>query len=421
MKGQSFCEQIRIREQSLLPVQAAQAAFYSGDILSLLPSLSEKYAEAVQFLYIDPPFCTGQDFSASCRFGQKGYKGDRAFIADVPLYGDKWESMEAYLSFMEEVLAGAKAMLRPQGILCVHIDWRTSAHMRLLLDRILGEECFINEIIWHYRSGGASKRTFARKHDTLLLYGKSKKYSLDIAAAGEMRGEEQRNHLKKETDENGRVFFSIRSNGKIYRYYEDELIPYDDVWELPHLQQKHPERTGYGTQKPLQLLDRLVCTCSRPGDLVADLFAGSGTALVSACQNGRRALGVDNAPLSMHTVRARLLELPALELDIFHTLPTVEHMNISLNTASRNGELHIMLNSFDFVHPYFPIPQLEDGREYISYWGAGLLKNGCLQTEDFAQRSPASPYLKDTLRIANKGGSAVYFVDALGNERLLRL
>jgi len=421
MQKKQLCERILIKEQSLFPAAAPFGTFYCGDTISLIPQLLKNHSESVQLLYIDPPFFTGHDFKVASHFGSKGFKGDRDFIADVPLYSDKWNSIEEYINFIRIALEGAKELLSPTGVICVHIDWRTSAHIRLLLDSVFGQENFINELIWHYRSGGGNKKAFARKHDTLFLYGKTKDYRINPLAIGEIRGQAQRNHMKKQIDEDGRVFFSIMSAGKEYRYYEDEIIPFDDVWELPHLQQKHPERTGYDTQKPLELLDRLVLTCSQEGELVADLFSGSGTTLVSACKNNRNYLGCDSAILSLQTARARLLEQPNTDLTIYHTRPVNDNTNISLNTASRNGQIHIMLNGYSFLQPTYPIPHYEDGREYITYWAAGSLENDCFTVEDFAQRSAAHPILKDTLKVANGENIAVYFADALGNHRIIKL
>jgi len=273
--------------------------FVLEDVLHALPTLTERYAGQVQTIYLDPPFATGESFQV--RLG----KG-RAIT--LPAYEDKL-SGEAYIELMRAVLTGCRTLLSSEGSLFLHVDYRMSAHMRLLLDEIFGAGNFVNEIIWMYRSGGRSKKHFARKHDTIFLYRKSPQQYFNIEAVGIPRGPDRRNHMKRSIDEQGRVCFSIRSGGKLYTYYEDTLVFPTDVWtDIEHLHQRDPERVGYATQKPEALLKRILLSCSRPGDLVADFFAGSGTTAAVAAGLGRRFLCCDRSPVAMHVLRKRLLE-----------------------------------------------------------------------------------------------------------------
>ena len=168
----------------------------------------------------------------------------------------------------------------------------------------------MDEIVWGYKSGGRATRFYPRKHDTILFYRKSRRVYFNIAAVGQPRGPEPRNHMKQFVDQDGRVGFSIRSRGKLYTYYEDDLIYPSDVWtDIEHLQQKDKERLGYATQKPEALLERIILASSREGDLVCDLFSGSGTTAAVAAKTGRRFLAVDASPLALITLRKRLLSL----------------------------------------------------------------------------------------------------------------
>lgn len=256
-----------------------------------------EYASSVQCVYMDPPFFTGQDFFYR-REKQEGARHG---------YADRWDSVEDYLSMLRGALKNAHGILKQDGLIFVHVDYRTCAHVRLLLDEIFGAGNFLNEIIWRYKSGGRSKKYFARKHDTIFLYSKSRDYYFDVQSVGVKRGRTARNHLKKAVDESGRVYFSIHSMGKEYRYYEDDLIFPDDVWEdIPHLQQKDPERTGYDTQKPEKLLRRIIACASREGDLVADLFCGSGTTPAAAFDLGRRFFALDRGDAALAVTRRRL-------------------------------------------------------------------------------------------------------------------
>ena len=267
-----------------------------------LPALIDAYGGKVQLIYLDPPFGTGDSFQ---RRGEKDDGGR------VPLFRDDMPEAD-YLKWMRAILTGCHALLSPSGSLYLHIDWRMSAKLRLMLDDIFGQDNFMDEIVWGYKSGGRATRFFPRKHDTILFYRKSRKVYFNITAVGQPRGPERRNHMKQFVDQDGRVGFSIRTNGKLYTYYEDDLIYPTDVWtDIEHLQQKDKERLGYATQKPEALLERIVLASSREGDLVCDLFSGSGTTAAVAVKNGRRFLAVDASPLALITLRKRLLSIAA--------------------------------------------------------------------------------------------------------------
>lgn len=266
------------------------------------------YEGRAQLIYLDPPFGTGDTFTA--RLGQGREK------IQVPAYADDLGQAD-YLFMMRQVLALCHGLLAPTGCLYLHIDHRMSAHLRLLLDEIFGPANFVNEIIWAYRSGGRSTRHFSRKHDNILLYRKSKSMYFDIRAVGKPRGPQRRNHMKRLVDAEGKISYSIRAGGKEYIYHEDELIYPGDVWDdIEHLHQRDPERTGYSTQKPEALLARIIKASSRPGDLVMDLFSGSGTTAAAAARLGRPFVAVDASPVSLLVLRKRLL-LAQQEIDLF--------------------------------------------------------------------------------------------------------
>ena len=276
-------------------------SFYLARSEKQLPSLIREYGGKVQLIYLDPPFGTGDSFRAKAEPGESG----------LPLFQDDMPE-EAYLRWMRTILTGCHKLLAPSGSLYLHIDWRMSAKLRLMLDDIFGADNFMDEIIWSYKSGGRATRFYPRKHDTILFYRKSRRVFFNIAAVGQPRGPERRNHMKQFVDKEGRIGYSIRTNGKVYTYYEDDPIYPTDVWtDIEHLQQKDKERLGYATQKPEALLERIILASSREGDLVADLFSGSGTTAAVAMKNGRRFLAVDASPLALITLRKRLLAAAA--------------------------------------------------------------------------------------------------------------
>ena len=250
-------------------------------------------------VYLDPPFNTGKQFEMKVRIGEKGYK-DGSPTLSLPAYDDRWESKEAYLTMMRDTLVLARDLMKKEGTIFVHIDCRMHAHMRLLMDEIFGESNFLNEIIWSYQSGGRARTYFPRKHDVILFYAKSRSYYFNIKSVPVARGDARSNHMKRGPDEDGRTYRSIMSGGKEYRYYDDEPAYPGDVWDdVSHLQQKDPQRTGYETQKPVRLLERIIRCSTQEGDLVCDLFSGSGTTAVAAANLGRRFLCVDRSTLAV--------------------------------------------------------------------------------------------------------------------------
>jgi SAM-dependent methyltransferase len=179
--------------------------------------------------------------------------------------------------------------------------------VKVQLDEVFSGN-LINEVIWHYQSGGRAEKSFSFKHDTLLLFSHEKEPFFDADAVGIERGAEKRNNMKRGQDADGRSFWSIKSAGKIYKYYDDEKLTPADVWtDISHLQQKDPERIGYPTQKPEKLLHRVVKASCPPGGLVLDFFCGSGTTLAVAEKLGRRWIGCDLGRWAIHTTRKRLL------------------------------------------------------------------------------------------------------------------
>lgn len=272
-----------------------------GDDRYILPLLVQKYAAAIDLIYIDPPFMTGRTFLSGTQLA----------------YRDVWKNdLDIYIQWLYEVFEYLHALLSRSGSLYVHLDWRVAHYAKILLDELFSSTPqnegagFKNEIIWHYQSGGRSQKHFARKHDTLLLYTKSASYCFRPERIGERRGTQKRNHMRKEIDSEGRVSWTIRSAGRLYTYSEDTLIPPSDVWsDIQHLHQKDPERTGYATQKPEALLERILLVSSDEHDLVLDCFCGSGVTPVVAERLSRRWVACDQSTLALTTTQNRLLKL----------------------------------------------------------------------------------------------------------------
>ncbi len=268
-----------------------QNLLFQGDNLAVLKSLQKdpEIAGHIQLIYIDPPFATARDF-----FGKNGEKS----------YSDKIVA-EEFLNFLKIRLLLMKELLADTGSIFVHIDQRMSHRVKILLDDIFGPENFRNEIIWNYISGGISDRFFAKKHDTIFFYSKTNAYVFNPQ-------KERTKIYKKEkilTDEKGEYVWYIRPgiNVKVpngVKTYLDKYV--QDVWNVPIINPMANERTGYPTQKPEQLLQRIILAGTNSGDLVADFFAGSGTTGIVAEKLNRRWILVDKGNHSIEVIKKRL-------------------------------------------------------------------------------------------------------------------
>lgn len=395
--------------------EGEEGAFYQGDAALVLPSLLETYAGKAQCVYLDPPFATGKKFEMRVRVGEKDWKTSKPSLT-LTAYEDNLER-ENYLEMMRAVLTGARALLTEDGVLFLHIDYRMSARLRLMMDEIFGEENLLNEIIWTYQSGGRSLKYFSRKHDTILFYRKNEKYYFDIHATGYPRGERRANHMKKHVDADGRVYRSIRSGGKVYTYYEDDPVYPSDVWtDISHLQQRDYQRTGYDTQKPLKLLTRILQCATRPGDLAVDLFAGSGTTLEAAWRLGRRFIGVDKGALSLHVARARLLGANVQ----YRMIPSEGAPEVAADGFSGVGYYHLTMRAYQPETGL--LARTFSGLDALDSWAAGYLRDGAFHVMAQASRSHAQPALPAELRLPVLSGEpALRVSDVLGRSFYYRI
>lgn len=239
-----------------------------GDWLTLAPSLPPF---CIDLLYADPPFNTGEAKRTPPNAVRAG-RGTRA------VYQDSWPDMPSYVDWLRERLIATIPALKPSANILLHVDWRTSHHVRLMLDEVLGEDRFVNHLIWQYGLGGSSPRRFARKHDDILFY------CLDPTA----------------------YWFDPPMIPATSRRLAGRTKKATDVLKIPAINNMASERTGYPTQKPLALLDVLVQACCPPGGAVLDPCCGSGTTLVAAVTAGRRAVGFDISEQAIDLARARM-------------------------------------------------------------------------------------------------------------------
>lgn len=260
-----------------------------ADNLAYLPTLA---AQSFSLIYIDPPFNTGRVQqrsrirSVASKAGTRVGFGGKTYLTekvDSPNYQD---SFEDFIAFIEPRLQQAFRLLTPNGSFFLHLDPREVHYAKVLLDQIFGRDSFMNEIIWAYDYGARSKRKWSAKHDNILWYAKD-------------------------------------PDNYVFNYDQMDRIPYmapdlvgaekaargktpTDVWWMTIVPTNSKEKTGYPTQKPLKLLERIVKVHSNPGERVLDFFAGSGTTGEAAARHGRNFVLVDQSPQAVQLMQQRL-------------------------------------------------------------------------------------------------------------------
>jgi len=285
-----------------------------GDNKLILSSLKNgplrKEIEAeggLKLIYIDPPFDVGADFSMNIEIGEESFTKKPSVIEEIA-YRDTWgKGADSFIAMIYERLKLMHGLLAEDGSIYVHCDWRVSAFMRMSLDEIFGKNNFRNEIIWHYSTLGRPDDRFAQKHDIIFYYGKSDKILFNLEEAKVPYSEEYIKSHFRDRDDNGRVCRKRFDAGKWRTYYPDAGMIPNDVWEIPYENSMSKERVDYPTQKPTALLERIIKSSSRAGDIVADFFCGSGTTLAVAEKLGRKWIGADLGRFSIHTTRKRMI------------------------------------------------------------------------------------------------------------------
>ena len=400
-------------ETEVHPSGGVKGLFCLGDAVERLEALLPEYEGKVKLVYMDPPFMTGDRFYMRVRVGAQEWRKGAGSLA-LETFSDRL-SREEYLDLLRRVLTLCRRLLCDEGMVFVHIDYRTHPHVRLLMDELFGEDNLLNEIIWVYQSGGRSVRHFSRKHDVILFYRKGPKYDFNIDAVKAAPSQPRSNHMRRHVDPDGRVYRSIRSNGRVYTYYDDEPVAPTDVWQdLGHLQQKDPERTGYDAQKPLALLDRVVRCASREGDWVLDPFCGSGTTLEAARRNGRNFIGIDLCPLALNLARRRLkgadyrVSLAGIE-------PWPDAPACEAAVQAGVGFYHVLLEAFDAAIP--GMPQEAQPLDAVDNWSVGYIRpEGYRVMAEFARSKREGELRRELAVPAYAGELALCVGDVTGRS-----
>jgi len=263
----------------------------------------------VKLIYIDPPFDVGADFSIEIEIGDEIFTKKRNILEEIA-YRDTWgQGVDSFITMIYERLSIMRDLLADDGSIYVHCDYRVNAIVRLAMDDIFGKERFINQIEWAYKTGGIPERFgFSKKHHHILFYSRGenpvfnqlrqKSYVPTLPEPHTSSG--QRLGVRRDK------FCELCVNGSPGQKYR--MVIARDIWDnISSIFRNDPQITGYNTQKPEELLNRIIAASSNEGDLVADFFVGSGTTSAVAEKLGRKWIVADLGKFAIHTTRKRMI------------------------------------------------------------------------------------------------------------------
>lgn len=282
-----------------MELNADQDFVFKADNMAVLSKIE---SGSVQLVYIDPPFNTGKvqrresiKTVRSETGTRKGFKGDSydSIRESATSYNDSFAN---YWGFLAPRLEEAYRILSDSGTLYLHLDYREVHYAKVFLDGLFGRDAFLNEIIWAYDYGARSKKRWPAKHDNILVYAKSPNYFFD----------------SEEVDREPYMAPGLVTAEKAER----GKLP-TDVWWHTIVSPTGKEKTGYATQKPEGIIRRVLTASSRPGDLVVDFFAGSGTTGAVAKKLGRRFVLVDENPEAFEVMRKRITAISSERQTVF--------------------------------------------------------------------------------------------------------
>lgn len=281
---------------NLLAIQALLA----GDPSTGLPSLRGK----VDLIYIDPPFDSKADYRTNITL-PNGDVTQKPTVLEQFGYVDLWkEGTVSYLRYLYPRLVLMRELLSEKGSIYVHIDWHIGHYIKLLLDDIFGKDNLVNEIIWHYKRWTAASSTFQKMHDTIFWYEKSTNrhiYNKQYQAFSEKTSIAKYKRIVVDGK-------AVQDKENLMERNPEDGVSMDDVWDISFLHPISKERTGYATQKPEALLERIIKASSNEGDLVCDFFGGSGTTAAVAERLGRRWITTDIGKPATLVMRKRFID-----------------------------------------------------------------------------------------------------------------
>ena len=256
--------------------------------------MKELESDSIDMIYLDPPFFTQREQKLSDSNG-KEYS-----------FADSWKSREEYLDYMKIRLIEMRRILKPEGNIFLHCDTSASHYLRVLLDKVFGDKNFRSEIIWSYKRWSNSQRGLIPNHQTILYYSKTGDYKFHTIFKDYSPTTNIDQILQERERNGGKSVYKKDENGDVVSAKAKKGVPLSDVWEIPFLNPKAKERTGYPTQKPIELLEQIITISTDECDLILDPFCGSGTTLVSAKLMNRNYIGMDISKEAVELSQSRL-------------------------------------------------------------------------------------------------------------------
>ena len=264
-----------------------------GDCLTELSKIKE---ESVDLIYLDPPFFTQKKQSLKTRDNSKEY-----FFVDV------WEDIDEYAHYIKKRLKECRRVLKNSGSIFLHCDRSASHYLRVALDEVFDGSNFQSEIVWAYKRWSNAKKGLLNRHQIIHFYSKTPDFKFNPVYEDYSPTTNVDQIFQKRTrDENGKTVYKKKDDGNCELTERKKGVPLSDLWEIPYLNPKAKERTGYPTQKPVVLLERIVELVTDEGDTVVDPFCGSGTTLVAAKLLNRKFVGIDISKDAVELTRQRL-------------------------------------------------------------------------------------------------------------------
>ena len=264
-----------------------------GDCLTGLKRMKEESADLV---YLDPPFFTRKKQSLKTRDNSKEYS-----------FEDAWESVGEYARYIGERLEECRRILKSSGSVFLHCDRSASHYLRVALDEVFGSRNFRSEIVWTYRRWSNAKKGLLNRHQIIHFYSKTPDFKFNpVYESYSPTTNIDQIFQKRTRTGNGKTAYKKTDDGNYELVERKKGVPLSDVWEIPYLNPKAKERTGYPTQKPVLLLERIIELVTDEGDTVVDPFCGSGTTLVAAKLLNRKSAGIDISEDAIELTRRRL-------------------------------------------------------------------------------------------------------------------
>ena len=264
-----------------------------------IEKLNDIESNQIDLIYLDPPFFTQKNHSLTNQDNSKTYE-----------FTDKFNSLNEYLVLIEKALIQCKRVLKPTGSIFLHCDKTASHNLRVLLDNIFGRYNFRSEIVWFYKRWSNSKKGLLNSHQIIFFYSKTANFKFNTLYTDYSATTNIDQILQaRERNENGKSVYKKDENGNNVIGKEKKGVPLSDVWNIPFLNPKAKERTGYPTQKPVLLLNQIIKIATVEDDIVLDPFCGSGTTCVSAKLLKRKFIGIDISLDAVNLAISRLEEM----------------------------------------------------------------------------------------------------------------